>query len=242
MKSLFNRPLNPIFLVLAFTLIASIIAILMKDNPQVLTYFFTVIGIGMSAAVVQCYIIQNEIQKDNIKLHMFDKRYHVLQTVLDSITLVQRDNWDRLILLSSEQARQCDINTQIIDIEERLRQSVNLSIALFDPNLSNKLSIVSMAYNKVAKAYKDMLIQNITCLQDSEIKKQTFINLMAKYYTDVDDSAASKFNQELKKELPDIYEEIAEFTQECSRFLKVIDDTNILKDFNKYIIIRDLGL
>ena len=242
MKVSFNRPLDPIYLVLLFTLIAVIVGILMKDNPDVLTYFLTLIGIGMSAAMVQCYILQIEIQKDNIKLQMFDKRYQVLQTVLDSITLVQRDNWDRLILLSSEQSRQCDINTQIVDIEERLRQSVDLSIALFDPTFNNKLSLVSKAYSKVAKAYKDMLVQNVIYLQESDNKLQSFVKLMGKYYTNVDNSAACEFDQELEKELPKVFGKISEFNQECSRYMKVIDETDILNDFNKYVIIRDLGL
>ena len=87
-----------------------------------------------------------------------------------------------------------------------------------------------------------MLTQSVISLQESDNKLQTFVNLMAKYHTDAEDSATSKFDQELEKELPNVYKKINEFNQECSRFLKVIDNTNILKDFNKYVIIRDLDL
>lgn len=71
----------------------------MGAGDKAMNVFLTFIGLGISAAVVQCAIIQNAIQKDNIKIQLFDKRYKVYQSVLNTITLIKRDNWDRYILL-----------------------------------------------------------------------------------------------------------------------------------------------
>lgn len=49
----------------------------MGTDDKSMNVFLTFIGLGISAAVVQCAIIQNTIQKDNIKIQLFDKRYKV---------------------------------------------------------------------------------------------------------------------------------------------------------------------
>lgn len=65
------------------------------DDENSMECFLTCLELGISAAMVQCTLIQNRIQKDNIKIQLFDKRYSVFQSVLDTITLIKRDNWDR---------------------------------------------------------------------------------------------------------------------------------------------------
>ena len=85
----------------------------MGTDDKSMNVFLTFIGLGISAAVVQCAIIQNTIQKDNIKIQLFDKRYKVYQSVLNSITLIKRDNWDRYILFRGN-----DINQQFLLVED----------------------------------------------------------------------------------------------------------------------------
>lgn len=114
-----NRtPFNPIILILLFTVVGGFLMISLEGNENSMEYFLTCVGLGISAAVVQCTLIQNRIQRDNIKIQLFDKRYSVFQSVLDTITLIKRDNWDRYILFNEN-----DINKQMILIEEDLYKS-----------------------------------------------------------------------------------------------------------------------
>ena len=106
----------------------------MGTDDKSMNVFLTFIGLGISAAVVQCAIIQNTIQKDNIKIQLFDKRYKVYQSVLNSITLIKRDNWDRYILFRGN-----DINQQFLLVEEELYKSAILSLFLFDDDIYLKL-------------------------------------------------------------------------------------------------------
>lgn len=88
----------PIGIIIFFILICCLVTNIISPNDKTMNIFLTSFGLGISAAVVYCSIIQNVIQKDNIKIQLFDKRYRVYQAVLDTITLIKRDNWDRYIL------------------------------------------------------------------------------------------------------------------------------------------------
>ena len=51
----------------------------MGTDDKSMNVFLTFIGLGISAAVVQCAIIQNTIQKDNIKIQLL-KRSEIFHT------------------------------------------------------------------------------------------------------------------------------------------------------------------
>ena len=125
-----STPLNPVWIIIFCIIIGGINLIIMGTDDKSMNVFLTFIGLGISAAVVQCAIIQNTIQKDNIKIQLFDKRYKVYQSVLNSITLIKRDNWDRYILFRGN-----DINQQFLLVEEELYKSAILSLFLFDDDI-----------------------------------------------------------------------------------------------------------
>lgn len=162
-KKIKSTPLNPVGIIIFCIIIGGLNLIIMGADDKAMNVFLTFIGIGISAAVVQCAIIQNAIQKDNIKIQLFDKRYKVYQSVLNTITLIKRDNWDRYILFKEN-----DINQQFLSIEEELYKSVNLSLYLFDNDICLKLKDINNSFDKVAKAYKKcvLLMSNPYCLRD----------------------------------------------------------------------------
>lgn len=238
MNNLFKRPLNPLYIILGFTAIALIIAFLASDDPNALTYFFTVVGLGIYSASVQCAIISNDKQESQIKLELFDKRYQVLQSILDSITLVRRDNWDRLMLFNE---KEYNINTQIIDIEERLYQVSHLSKHLFDCKLHEKICIINNAFCNVSKTYKITLVQNLSHLHQTD-KLNMFIDLIRTYYLDSDENSSIKFEKKLSELFPEEYKNLNDFGKACNEYLELIDRTQILKEFDKYLSLRDIGI
>ena len=77
-----RTPINPLVLMLFFTFVGLGLFYIFRDTPnEAIEYFLTCLGIGLSAAVVQCYLIQNQIQKDNIKIQLFDKRYQICKLI-----------------------------------------------------------------------------------------------------------------------------------------------------------------
>ena len=230
-----NRtPLNPIILILFFTIAGGFLMISLGDDENSMEYFLTCVGLGISAAVVQCTLIQNRIQKDNIKIQLFDKRYSVFQSVLDTITLIKRDNWDRYILFKEN-----DINKQMILIEENLYKSVQLSVCLFDNDLHSKLVEVNNAFCKVTKAYKNMLTTNLGNLADQG-NAQEYLSVLTTHILSSTGLGSEKYENDLKEKFPNVYINLIEFSKECEAYMAFIEQCGILKDLGKYVVVSKL--
>lgn len=207
--------------------------IIMGSDDKSMNVFLTFIGLGISAAVVQCAIIQNTIQKDNIKIQLFDKRYKVYQSVLNTITLLKRDNWDRYILFRGN-----DINQQFLLVEEDLYKSANLSMFLFDSDIYLKLKEVNNLFDKVVRAYKNMCITNVQSIQ-SEGRSSEFILLFQRFLASRQNGSV-EYENELKDKFPKEYVAIMEFAKECDSYLSVVEKSEILTDIGKYIKVDNL--
>lgn len=228
-----STPLNPIWIIIFCIIIGGINLIVMGTGDKAMNVFLTFIGLGISAAVVQCAIIQNTIQKDNIKIQLFDKRYKVYQSVLNTITLIKRDNWDRYILFKGS-----DINQQFLLVEEELYKSANLSLFLFDDDIYLKLKDINNSFDKVAKAYKNMCIANVQSIQ-SDGRTSEYILLFQQFLASRQNGSV-KYENELKDKFPKEYIAIMEFSKECDSYLSVVEKSKILTDIGKYIKVDNL--
>ena len=233
-KYIRTTPLNPIIPIIFFIILGGITFIMLEDNKNVFEYFLSCIGIGISIAVVQCAFIQNQIQKYNIKIQLFDKRYSVFQCVLSSVTIIKRNNWDRYILFNKN-----DINEQMLQIEENLYNSTQLSMCLFDKDIYSKLVNVNNAFCKVAKSYKDMLIkiQGTFTSKEAIEEYSTIVNL---YILSPNGFRTKEYEEELKNKFPRIYINLMDFSKECESYLSLIDATGIIQDLGNYIIVYNL--
>lgn len=225
--------INPVWIIVFCIIIGGVNLIIMGADDKSMNVFLTLIGLGISAAVVQCAIIQNTIQKDNIKIQLFDKRYKVYQSVLNTITLIKRDNWDRYILFKGN-----DINQQFLSIEEELYKSANLSLFLFDNDVYLKLKDINNSFDKVAKAYKNMCITNVQSIQ-SDGRTSEYILLFQQFLASRQNGSV-KYENELKDKFPKEYIAIMEFSKECDSYLTVVEESKILTDIGKYIKVDNL--
>ena len=233
-----NKPLNPLILLVFCLLIGLALLFLIEDSNRALDIFFVLLGSGISMALLQSAIIQNAIQKDNIKLQLFDKRYQVLEAILDSITLVRRDNWDRFMMFGTENDPNF-VNRQIFNTEEKLYKAAQLSVSIFDSELVDKIVQVNNAYCTVARSYKKMFVSNLQSLED-QAKRDKFMSIVSKHFVAPEGLDYEKMDAELKNTLPELYLPLLEFSQECDKYVNLIIDLKVLGDFSKYVIIRDL--
>ncbi|MGN0007928.1 MAG: hypothetical protein ACI35T_07530 [Alistipes sp.] len=233
-KYIHSTPLNPILLILFFTIIGGMLLVLLDGNKKSMEYFLTCVGLGISAAVVQCTLIQNRIQKDNIKIQLFEKRYGVFKSVLDTITIIKRDNWDRYILFNEN-----DINKQMILIEENLYQSVQLSVCLFDANLHPKLVEVNNAFCKITKAYKNMLTANLENLANQG-NAQECLSVLTTHILSSSGLGSEKYENDLKEKFPNVYINLMEFSKECEAYITFVEECGILKDLGRYVVVDKL--
>lgn len=229
-----NTPLSPVSIIVFFAIMGGVLLFALEDNEKSMEYFLSCIGLGISAAVVQCTLIQNRIQKDNIKIQLFDKRYQVFQTVLDTIAIIKRDNWDRYILFKEN-----DINKQMILIEEDLYKSVQLSVCLFDNDLHSKLVAVNNAFCSVAKAYKDMLANSLANIDDPRTA-QEYISVLNSHILSYKGLGSEEYEQDLKSKFPNVYINLMEFSKKCDTYIAFIEKCGIIKEIGEYIIVSKL--
>lgn len=237
MNQLLNKikstPLNPIWMIVFCIIIGGLNLIIMGADEKSMNVFLTFIGLGISAAVVQCAIIQNAIQKDNIRIQLFDKRYKVYQSVLNTITLIKRDNWDRYILFNGN-----DINQQFLLVEEELYKSANLSLFLFDNDIYLKLKDINNSFDKVAKAYKNMCIANVESIQ-TKGRTSEYILLFQNFLSS-QNGDSMEYEKQLKNNFPKEYISIMEFSRECDAYLSAVVESKILTDIGIYIKVDNL--
>lgn len=229
-----NNPFNPVLLVIMFALIGGVALFLFQSSDKSIDYFLTFVSIGVSAAIVQCSMIQNRIQKDNVKIQLFDKRFAVYQSVIDTITIIKRNNWDRYLLFS-----EVDVNKQMIQIEEALYKSVQLSACLFDNMICDKLYDVNDAFCGVVKSYKDMIIENAKSFSTQEEIQEYLVDLNS-YILSPTGLNSKECEELLKKKYPKSYILLMDFCKECDAYISLINESGIIKDFRKYIIIDGL--
>lgn len=222
----------PIGIIIFFILICCLVTNVISPNDKTMNIFLTSFGLGISAAVVYCSIIQNVIQKDNIKIQLFDKRYRVYQAVLDTITLIKRDNWDRYILYKGN-----DVNQQFILAEEELYKVVFLSYCLFDKNIISKLVKINNAFDEIVASYKQMCVLNAQSIA-SEDRQKEFAILFQKLV--LSKNKSEDINNDFKTKFKKEYLIVMNFQQECNKYLSLIDECNILKELGEYIKIDKL--
>ena len=226
MRTLFR---NPVWWVVLFSLIGLFALLLLRGNENAMEYFLPCVGIGISAAVVECSIRQNQIQKDNIKIQLFDKRYNVYKSLIDTMTILQRDDWDRYVLLKEN-----DMNKQMIQIEEELYKSVYLSECLFDKDVYDKLENINNAFCKVAQSYKNMLVANLLNLSSKDDAKE-FLSLFRECLLSSSPTAVQEYNEALSQKQPKIYEALMAFSKEAQAYTDLVYKSGILSDIKKYI-------
>ena len=176
----------------------------------------------------------NAHQKDNIKIQLFDKRYSVFQSVLDTITLIKRDNWDRYILFNEN-----DINKQMILVEKNLYKSVQLSVCLFDASLHSKLAEVNNAFCKVTMVYKDMLTANLENLANQG-NAQEYLSVLTTHILSSAGLGSEKYENDLKEKFPNVYINLMEFSKECEAYITFVEECEILKDLGRYVVVDKL--
>ena len=230
-RKIINWRTYPVWMILIATLIGLIPLLLLNS----IDLFFICVGTGISAAVVQCAIMQNNIQKDNIKLQLFDKRYSVYEVILDSRALIKRNDWGRHILKKGN-----NISSEILEMEERLDKATKLSTVLFDLDVLDKIIEINNQYCEVANAYKNLLVKGNSLFTSKE-DHQNFTFLLSKYLMSNETEADVKeYTNKLKESYPKIYVLINEYSAQCQLYISKIEDSKILSRLAKDIIISDL--
>ena len=227
----FNNYIATVWIILVSVLIGFISYCISQDKEV----FYFCVGTGISIAVLLCAIAQNNIQKDNITLQLFDKRYQVYNTILETKTLLQRNNWGRYVIAHGN-----DVTSEVLDLEEKLNQVTQLSAVLFSGDIKDKMIYINDQYCRVADKYKSLLVAGTKILSTDEVKI-AYLQVISEYLLSNETITDNiEFNNKLKSNFPQLYIPIYEFSLECQNYLAKIEETQILSLMEKEVVIKDL--
>lgn len=127
-------------------------------------YFLSCVGIGISAAVVECSIRQNQIQKDNIKIQLFDKDvYDKLENINNAFCKVAQSYKNMLVANLSNLSSQDDAQEFLSLLRECLLSSSPTAVQDYNEALRQKQPKTYeelMAFAKEAQAYTDLVYKS----------------------------------------------------------------------------------
>jgi hypothetical protein len=66
--------------------------------------------------------------------------------------------------------------------------------------------------------------------------------MVTMYYLDSNENNSINFDENLSTSFPEEYKNLKDFSDACNEYIEVINSTQILKEFNKYLSLQDLGV
>lgn len=227
-----SKNITPTIGILIVSFVIGLLLLLIHEDIDM---FFLCVGTGVSIAVLLCSIMQNKIHKDNIKLQLFEKRYQVYSTILETKTLLQRTNWGRYIIAHGN-----NVNYEILSLEDKLCQAAQLSALLFSEDISKIVHDINDRYHVVADKYKQTLVVASQVLS-AEKDKAVLLQILEEYLMSSEKATDNiQFNQRLQTTFPLLFASIIEFTTECQNYLVKIENTQIFHFLEQEVVIRDV--
>ena len=241
MKKILNSILFPIFFCVAICLCIIIYkeSCYSIDEFNIKVVLFTSLSTILLAAImaVLTYEIgsnQEKVQRDAIKMQLFDKRYKIFKSIANSYAVATEKDYSNFIL-SGNCNNPLSINKKIYDTREQMCDAVMLSEALFDNELTSKIRDASRRYKVIYDMHFTLFKQNSPLSNDEKFTILVKDQLFATRSKDIQQN-----NKELKEKYPDYYHGNKMFETEAAHYSDWLTSSGILTDFDKYLKIHDL--
>ena len=177
---------------------------------------------------------QEKVQRDAIKMQLFDRRYKIFETIENSHTVITTNDYSNFVL-SGYCNDPFSINKKIYDIKEQLRDAAMLSQALFDEKLTRKIKEASDRYEKLYNFYFTLFKTYNSLVYDEKYLEKVENSLLT-----VTEKENQQCDKELKKEFPNFYNSNELFKLQTAQYSDWLAESGILIDFDKYLKINDL--
>lgn len=176
----------------------------------------------------------NRIQKDNIKLQLFDKRYKVYHSIVEAKSILERD--DHYLNAFYDANYLNDLGRKLMAIHESLNDSMLVSQSLFDADMFIKMRNIVVCFAKVRRKYFELNIEGyryrdlLTEQQLDDIR-----NIVVQNATNI-----PNLEKEMSKRLPDFGAKIKPWMDAVAEFNECIRTSHIMEDFDIYLRISNL--
>lgn len=177
---------------------------------------------------------QVELQRNNIKLQLFDKRYKVYKAIIDAKGFLNRGDHFLNGIYDSDYFD--NLGRTFTNHLECLNDAYLESEALFSRDVHNKLKEITTLFakarlkffelNKVGYSYIDKLTEE----QLNHIRAIVFMNAID----------METIREEIEKIAPHLFDRIPEWTNAVKEFNDYISECGIMRDFDDYLIINSI--
>ncbi|MFA7082134.1 MAG: hypothetical protein WC135_05915 [Bacteroidales bacterium] len=173
---------------------------------------------------------QEELEKKNLKLQLFEKRYALYETIVKTKTLLDLDNSSEyqlnktLIILEELKS-----NNIFVELNNKFFYQSEASKFLYDQLLVLKISMIKDRFDSLYFRYTIVFFWF-----NDEFNKEKDNEPI----TDIFSRFSEKDKYILEKNY--LYKEISEYKKSYDAYVKYIDESGIMKEFEKYLNIHDL--
>ena len=218
------------------------------QNQSTDWWIFGITAVNLIAFIVLTYRMyrtskkqgkqQLKVQRDNIKLELYDKRYAVLKSVLDCEGIFVRFNYENEVV--SGGVNEATIEESILSAKKALLKQTVLSQYLFyaDDCIYDKMQYISSEYKELAELHFSILKQNFKLIEED--KQMDFYQLFQKiiYSETVDEKEICL--KEMNDKYPIIAENLILMNEKSSEFGIKVVRTGIYNSIDKYLKIGNL--
>lgn len=199
--------------------------------------FFALIGCSISLLLAGIAVKQNNIQRNNLKLQFFEKRYQIYKIVSDTYSyLLAKDTKNEVYLGYTDELR---ISHAFFDMKNELIKQVNLSQCLFPDYFFKKLCQISSEYKKIVDAYVDMIKKQSELSIENPNMAEEFREVYISYLK-VANEKQKEIEQQLSQKYSQIFKNIISFNEKSDAYIKYIEDSKIMSEFDQYLKISKL--
>jgi len=184
-------------------------------------------------ALILNWYQQRNIQKKNIKVQLFEKRYAVFSVINNARVLILRE--DIALMVITGIMKSDELHKKIYDNDEKIRDAASLSQMLFDKMLFDKMNEISKKHYAVFLASMKLLTGNLSSIKLTDAQKESYDNILKN--TAIDEQ---KRLDEIKKIIPGMGDAVLEWHKVVSDFNNYFITCGIGRDFNNYLKIKDL--
>jgi hypothetical protein len=199
---------------------------------------FIILTICIITVTILIGIRQNKLQKNTLKLQLFEKRYNVYNAIIQSLTIVSNSDFSDYVL--SGNTDPTDINKLIYNAKYNLNSASILSESLFNKNEHKKISNINVKFKEVTFLHFNIFKIYLQPNADKQELMKKYSVLYQKKILATNAIDIEKYDVLLKTECKEIYDDIIAFNNKISEYKSLIEETKILNDLDKYLLINEI--
>ena len=220
--------------IIAIGVIAGLCTYQNRFSAQVVSY----LGILSSALLALFALQQTRIQKENVRIQMFDKRAKALWSIQKSKIILFNSKID----LQNLNDGTFNPNRELLRIENELNESIGVASCLFPKEIANDLQKVAAVFFKVSNRYRQMCNENVIYYITHPEWATEFDKMLLEANKSHLGCEASAVKDMIYSNTDNkIFINLKNFSESCKVYANTLEETKIIKVIQEFIDLSSVG-